>query len=513
MSPVASVLFHPYLLLGLAVLLSFFSGLLGAPLFDLDEGAFSEATREMFQRGDFISTYLNGVPRYDKPILIYWLQALTTTLFGFNEFGFRLPSALAGTGWVLAVYWFMRRMRDQRTALMAALMVALSVSVSVIAKAATADALLNMLLAMSMMCLFLYLQERDKKWLMAVYVLAGLGFLTKGPVAVFIPVMVSGIYCLVQKDLRFWFLSLLNPWGIAIFLLIAAPWYILQYQAEGQAFIDGFFLKHNVDRFQGPMEQHGGSIFYYIPVVLVGVLPFTTSALRVFRRPTELFGNDLTLYAAIWFLFVLVFFSLSGTKLPHYVNYGLTGLFILSSIFLPRLQSALLALLPPLLMFFLLLLVPELIDSQLAGIKDPVIADALAAWPEAFGWDYRAFMVLAMVVMLVLIIERRLRIPEKLVIAGVLLVVALSGMLLPRVGELIQAPVREAALLARERGLQVSMWRINMPSFSVYRQDITPRLEEIQPGQVIFTKKQYLADIPAFHPLLVKGGIALIRVN
>ncbi|HFE32237.1 MAG TPA: glycosyltransferase family 39 protein, partial [Gammaproteobacteria bacterium] len=104
-------------LLFLAVASSFYLNLWAVPLFDLDEGAFSEATREMFERGDFISTYLDGQPRYDKPILIYWLQALSVALFGVNEFAFRLPSALAGTGWVLAVLFFLRRVRDERTGL------------------------------------------------------------------------------------------------------------------------------------------------------------------------------------------------------------------------------------------------------------------------------------------------------------------------------------------------------------------------------------------------------------
>lgn len=81
-------------LLGLIIYLSFFHNIAFVPLFDRDEGAFSEATREMFVRDDFISTYLDGKPRYDKPILIYWFQAIGVLIFGINEFAFRLPSAV-----------------------------------------------------------------------------------------------------------------------------------------------------------------------------------------------------------------------------------------------------------------------------------------------------------------------------------------------------------------------------------------------------------------------------------
>ena len=91
-----------------AVLLSFFLALGRAPLFDVDEGAFSQATLEMFQRGDYLSTYLNGEPRYDKPILVYWLQAASVLAFGPTEFAFRLPTALCATLWCALVFLFTR---------------------------------------------------------------------------------------------------------------------------------------------------------------------------------------------------------------------------------------------------------------------------------------------------------------------------------------------------------------------------------------------------------------------
>src|SRR5438132_14273066 len=92
-----------------AVLASFFWMLGAAPLFDVDEGAFSQATLEMFQRGDFLSTTLNGEPRYDKPILVYWLQAASVALLGPTEWAFRLPSALCATAWAGLTYLFVRR--------------------------------------------------------------------------------------------------------------------------------------------------------------------------------------------------------------------------------------------------------------------------------------------------------------------------------------------------------------------------------------------------------------------
>jgi len=121
------------------------------PLFDVDEGAFGEATREMLASGDWLSTTLNGAPRFDKPILIYWLQAASATAFGLNEFSLRLPSALAALAWIGAIGRFASSRRDAETGALAAWIAASCIGVVVIAHAATADALLNAFLAAAML--------------------------------------------------------------------------------------------------------------------------------------------------------------------------------------------------------------------------------------------------------------------------------------------------------------------------------------------------------------------------
>jgi len=121
------------------------------PLFDVDEGAFGEATREMLASGDWLSTTLNGAPRFDKPILIYWLQAMSVAALGLNEFALRLPSALAALAWIAAIGRFASARLGAETGALAAWIAATCVGVVVIAHAATADALLNALLAAAML--------------------------------------------------------------------------------------------------------------------------------------------------------------------------------------------------------------------------------------------------------------------------------------------------------------------------------------------------------------------------
>ena len=102
---------------------------------------------------NYLTTYLNGAPRFDKPILIYWVQLVCVKLFGINEFAFRLPSALAGTAWATSIFLFVRKESGNRQAFLAAAMMVLSLQVIVIAKAAIADGLLNCFLAITMFAL------------------------------------------------------------------------------------------------------------------------------------------------------------------------------------------------------------------------------------------------------------------------------------------------------------------------------------------------------------------------
>jgi 4-amino-4-deoxy-L-arabinose transferase-like glycosyltransferase len=507
------------LLVLFAVAVSFYLNLHAVPLFDLDEGAFSEATREMFVRGDFISTYLDGNPRYDKPILIYWLQAISVFVFGFNEFGFRLPSAIAATLWVLAVFWFVRRVRDERTGLMAAIITATALEVSVMAKAATADALLNLFIAGSLFCIYLYWKERERRWLLLTFALIGLGFLTKGPVSVLVPLSVSFLFFAFSKELKTWFKVVFNPAGIAIFLAIAMPWYVVQYLKEGDAFIQGFFFKHNIDRFSHSMEQHGGGIFYYIPVVLVAVMPFTTVLIRALLNIKQLWSDELSRFALLWFIFVLVFFSLSGTKLPHYVLYGLTGTFIIMALWLSRLddvgvlklRSQWWLFMPQLVLFVVFLLLPEIIEGALPSIKDVYVYDMLAEYETHFSLTYRLFFVGAIMFSIFCMSERRFLASEKLLLSGLVTAFSVSMFFLPVIGGLQQGPIKEAALLAKKENLSVVRWRLNTPSFSVYTQRVVATRKP-QSGEVVLTKSKYLPLLERPEILYKKGGVVLARM-
>ena len=498
----------------LAVLLSFFFALGRAPLFDVDEGAFSQATMEMFQRGDFLSTYLNGVPRYDKPILVYWLQAASVMALGANEFAFRLPSALCASLWVLLTFLFARRRCGMNTALLAAAIMATSLGVYIIGRAATADALLNMLIAASMFSAWLYLETGKRAWSHATFASIGLGFLAKGPVAILIPLAVTFMFCFLRRDLKTWARAVFDWHGLLLFAIIALPWYVYILQRDGWAFVQGFFFKHNLSRFGGPLQGHAGSLLYYLPVLVVGTLPFTAFLLQTGRRIRMAWRDDLQCYLLLWFAFVFVFFSLSGTKLPHYLLYGMTGLFILMAIYGPEMRLRFWALLAPLLFYLFLLALPLLVARVLPWVDDGYYREALAEVEDYFGLGYYAYAGVAVLLTIYFMLERRFDLPRKLVLTGILAVVGLSAFVVPVGAGVQQEPIKEAAIFAREKGYEVIMWRLNAPSFSVYYGHPTPTRDPI-PGDIVITKAKRLAELPGYGSeiLYAKNGIVLIRVT
>lgn len=517
----------PLLALSLAVLTALFFRLGEVPLFDVDEGAFGEATREMLARGDYVSTWLNGQPRFDKPILIYWLQAASVSLFGASEFAFRLPSALAAGAWIAAVGVFAATRFERRTGHAAAFIAATSAGVVVIGRGAIADALLNLWLALAMFDIMRYaaapLAPAARIYRRRAFLWIGLGLLTKGPVALLVPGAASLLGFALQRRLPLWWRAVRDPLGWLILLAVAAPWYLLEYARRGDAFLAGFFMRHNVERFLEPLQGHGGGALYYLPALLLVLLPYsgllfrTLPGLRHWQALRAPGAPDAFLWS--WFLFVFVFFSCAGTKLPHYLLYGVTPLFILMARVRHAPGPGWLAFGPAVLLLAAVAALPWLLGYAVPRIGNAYVREALGrAGVFGAGWHIGAALLLGAALGLAL--WRRAPPWPRLAACGQLCAAALGGLLLPAVGELQQGPVKEAALLARTHGWTVHAWRINVPSFSVYRAAPTPVTPLPQPGQIVLTRSDALDDLARMAApggqgariLYRKGGILLLRM-
>ena len=489
-----------------------FVGLGSAPLFDLDEGAFTAATTEMFLRGDFWSTYLLGQPRTDKPILIYWLQAASIMAFGPVEWAFRLPSALAASAWIGITWLFVARVADPGRALLAALIVATAAGVSVILRAATADALLNLWLAAAGYAAWLWLVEGRIVWRYVGFAAMALGFLTKGPVAVVVPAAAVFLWCASRGEWRrFWHwavgtnLRSLGP--VLVFIALASPWFIVQYLREGVTFFEGFFLKHNLQRYDSAMEGHRGQYFYYLWVVPLSLLPHTGWLLAALTRLRPIWNDPLQRFGLLWFLFVLVFFSFSGTKLPHYVYYGYGGLILvlIGQTHLNRFS----AFLPAVLGFGFLLAMPWLLAAAVPHLRsdDRLLATDLGAH---FGVGFiGVFAVLTVLNLYWLLRDRGSQ--RTIYWQGLTAGLAFAWVLLPAVGGLLQDPIRQAGRIAAEMQAPLTLYGVNTPSFQTYAGRAVARRAP-QPGEVALTRESRLADLPGAEVIFRERGYLLVRM-
>lgn len=497
-------------LLALAVLMPWL-GYAGFPLFDLDEGAFTASTSEMFMRGDFLSTWLNGAPRHDKPVLAYWLQAASALALGFNEWGFRLPSVAAGSAWILLVHAFTARVAGREAGVLAGVMVATSLGPLLIAKAATADALLNLCLAGAGYSAWLWLESRTRRWLWLCWASMALGFLVKGPVALVVPAGAVLLYLAWARDAATARAFLLDPRAWALFLLIAAPWFTLLTLRDGPEFLAGFFLHHNAQRFSAPMEGHGGSLLYYLPVLLLSLLPFSGLLVSLAGRWREAWATPWMRFALLWFLLVLLLFSASGTKLPHYIYYGYGGLIPLLAWAACRARHPVALLVPGLAAALLLLLLPDVLQAAAARMK-PDYAAAIDALPRHFGWRHTLAFGAALAVLAALTFIRPLAPGPRLALAGLALGGAISLGLLPAVGGLLQAPVRAAGLAARDLEGPLVMVGVNLPSFQTYAGKPVSRRPP-RPGDLVLTRARELPALPPHRVVRHFQDFVLTRIQ
>jgi 4-amino-4-deoxy-L-arabinose transferase-like glycosyltransferase len=377
---------------------------------------------------------------------------------------------------------------------------------------ATADALLNLFLALAMFDIYRYMEQPHKRYSRRAFLWIALGVLTKGPVALLIPFAVSAIAFALHGKLREWREAVLDPAGWGILLAVAAPWYVTEHLRQGDAFIAGFFMHHNVERFMTPLQGHFGHAFYYVPAaLLLLLLPYSGLFLRILPAVRQLRGRPLDTFLWCWFLLVLVFFSLAATKLPHYLLYGVTPLFVLMAMRRGLLQSRSLAFAPPVQLLAAVVALPAALQYFGAGIGEPYLREALTR-REAFGLGYRVAAPTALLACLVLALMPRYQVWQKLVASGLLCAATVGGLLLPALGELQQGPVKEAALIARDAGLLVRTWHVNVPSFSVYRGKITESATTPRPGEVLLTRSSKLGELGAFEVLYHKGGVLLVRL-
>ena len=305
------------------------------PLFNPDEGRYAEIPREMQTLHDWVMPHLNGVPYIEKPPLQYWATAASYTLFGINEFAARLYTALCAFATAGAVALLARRLFGVSGWSAAAILCGMLMFL-ILGQLLTLDMSLTCWMTV---CLGAFLlaqqaaerQDDTRRWMLIAWAAAACGVLTKGIVAAAIPSAVLVSYGLWSRD---W-----SPWrrlhlalGLPLFLALTIPWHWLATKRDPD-FLQFFFVHEHLARYLTPEAEREEPWWFFGYVLLVGTLPWTVSMIRVLLTGWRGRGGetsfDASLFLWLWVIFILVFFSISNSKLMPYVLPALPALALL----------------------------------------------------------------------------------------------------------------------------------------------------------------------------------------
>ena len=303
-----------------------------------DEPRYAWIARDMAETGDWVTPRLYGKPWFEKPPLFYWGAALCIKLFGVSEAAARLPSAISALLATLALAWLAWRLYGAETARWLLLLLPTTVGMIGFSHAAATDMPFSGMLTIAMVSAVVVLRlvpagagraslaPTDSSTPWAALVLfgffLGLAVLAKGPAGIILCGGAIFFWAIFTKRWRD-AVRLFHPVTIGAFCLTALPWYILCARRNPD-FFRIFIIEHNFKRYLTPEFQHIQPFWFYVPVLLLALLPWTVSSaivLRGVRGPANAgdWSNSPGLFLGCWAMFPIVFFSISKSKLPGYV--------------------------------------------------------------------------------------------------------------------------------------------------------------------------------------------------
>jgi len=287
------------------------------PVIIPDEDRYGEVPREMIASGNWIAPHLNGVRYFEKPVMGYWLNALSISVFGENEFAIRFPSAIsAGISALLMLILFRRYSHSEFQPVFATLIFLTCFEVYGIGVFSVLDSILSMFLTAAIASYFYYYMEKKKIWLVLFGICCGLAFLTKGFLAFAVPIVVIVPFMLWEGQ---WKDLLKTAWiPIATAILISLPWCVMIHLRESDFWHYFFWIEH-IKRFTADDAQHVSPFWYFIPGIIGGAMPWTFLSPAVISGLKNNLKTPLIRYALCWAVCPFLFFSISRGKLLTYI--------------------------------------------------------------------------------------------------------------------------------------------------------------------------------------------------
>lgn len=331
-----------YVILAVLAFFSFFFAIGSYPLFDNNEGLYASIAKFMLLHKEFIIPHLNCVPYIEKPPLLYWLLAGSFSLLGFTALAARLVTATSAALICVAIVFFAKKIKQSPIGIYSALIFASSIGVSIIARMVYFDMLFTLLISCTLFCLFYWYEYNKVGVLRIAYCFLGLAILTKGLVALVLILGSFILFLILEKNLRHLY-KVFDPLGIALFLAIVLPWHIAA-MIKHQDFFRHYIIEEHFLRFFNQREPHdyyNGPIYYYLPRIMIYLLPWSFFMPLIFWRIKDLdvTAKKLLRFAWCWLLMPLVFFSFSSAKANYYMIVSMPALAIILSIQLTNLVT------------------------------------------------------------------------------------------------------------------------------------------------------------------------------
>jgi 4-amino-4-deoxy-L-arabinose transferase-like glycosyltransferase len=306
-----------------------------------DEGRYAEMAREMLLSGDWITTRLNGIKYFEKPPLHTWMSAIAFAVFGIGEWQARLWNGLCGVLTVFLVGYTGHRVFGGRAGYYAALVLASTLYWSATSQFNSLDMAVAATMALSL-CALLLAQRDDadaaqrRRWMLVCWAGMALSLLTKGLIGIVLPGGVLLVYALTSGDRAIW--RRLHPLGgLAVFLILSLPWFLLV-AARNPEQPHFFFIHEHWDRFLLKTHRREGPWYYFLVLMLPASLPWLPllpgSLAQARQRAAGRF-QPLRLLL-VWLVFILAFFSYSSSKLPGYVVPVFPAIALLTGVYLER---------------------------------------------------------------------------------------------------------------------------------------------------------------------------------
>ena len=290
-----------------------------------DEGRYATIALQMLHSGDWVTPRLNGLLYFEKPPFQYWIGAVLFKLFGVNEFAARLWPALAGFLTIMSVGLTGARLWNRDTGIRSAAIVASMTWIVGNSHFLTLDAGLTLFMTLTLSAVLIAQfatssREQRRTWIWIAWAAMAGAVLSKGLVGILIPGAVLVLVSLWRRDFKLW-RGMHWGSGLLIFFLLAAPWFVIV-SMRNPGFAEFFFVHEHFARYLTGVHRREGAWWYYLPLLVGGLIPWSGGLPWLFRKtasgasPPGIGINDVLI---VWVVFVLVFFSVSGSKLPSYI--------------------------------------------------------------------------------------------------------------------------------------------------------------------------------------------------